>query len=356
MSGGSGARVNAYTITYMKQQQLAEQESSDQEVDMQSDAGMESDDQEVDMQSDAGMESDDQEIEIQSDAGMESDDQEIEIQSDDGLQEQGDIEPFESLDALDAHDEPVITDIHANPVPSIEDQDDDDCATLPGGAIVNTQIFDIKNPIQIAKYDAETHRVLETAFAPGFDGDLTKLRQKIADLSNFEVREVTRLRNKPVSDMHAQFKQSYGVRQTCRVYHGTAHADNIARVGFRGAASRRAKFGRGIYSSSNVYHALAYGQLTAEDTLTFLVVELHLGPIALGREDQVLPPPFYLHPSRLFLTFPPVSTSGRLRTEHRRGGDPHPHKHRGRHLLRFARYAPTLHAPCMLHACCHTHI
>ena len=314
MSGGSGARVNAYTITYMKQQQkLAEQESSDHEMDMQSDAGME---------------------------------------SDDDLQEQGDIEPFESLDALDTHDEPVITDIHANPVPSIEDQDGDDCATLPGGAIVNTQIFDIKSPIQIAKYDAETHRVLETAFAPGFDGDLTKLRQKIADLSNFEVCEVTRLRNKPVSDMHAQFKQSYGVRQTCRVYHGTAHADNIARVGFRGAASRRAKFGRGIYSSSNVYHALAYGQLTAEDTLTFLVVELHLGPIALGREDQVLPPHFISTLSFL----PDVSSSGRLRTEHRRGGDPHPHKRRGRHLLRFARYAPTLHASCMLHPCCHTHI
>ena len=244
MSGGSGARVNAYTLSYIRQQQEL--------------------------------------LDAQSDAGMDCSDPD-----DAHYQEEGDIEPFQPGDSLDSHEDPVVTDIHANPVDSIEAQDDDDYARLPDGVVVNTKIFDSSSPIQIAKYHSEAYRVLEAAFSPGFDADLATLLKSIADKSNFEVCEVTRLRNKPVSRMHEQFKLSFGIEQTCVVYHGTGHADVIARVGFRGAASRRAKHGRGIYSSSNVFHALAYGQLTDDDRLTFLVVQLHLGPIALGREDQV---------------------------------------------------------------------
>ena len=271
MSGGSGARVNAYTLSYIRQQQeLTEQAFSGQEMDMHSD------------------------------------------DCDDDLQEEGDIEPFQPGDSLDSHEDPVVTDIHANPVDSIEAQDDDDYARLPDGVVVNTKIFDSSSPIQIAKYHSEAYRVLEAAFSPGFDGDLATLLKSIADKSNFEVCEVTRLRNKPVSRMHEQFKLSFGIEQTCVVYHGTGHADVIARVGFRGAASRRAKHGRGIYSSSNVFHALAYGQLTDDDRLTFLVVQLHLGPIALGREDQVKSMhatslPRHLPPLATFLTTRPLS-------------------------------------------------
>jgi hypothetical protein len=87
--------------------------------------------------------------------------------------------------------------------------------------------------------------------------------------------------------MHRQFKESFAIQHTRRVYHGTGNAPSIARVGFRGAASKRAKFGRGIYTSAGVFPALAYGELTPELTLTFLVVQLHLGPMALGRQDQV---------------------------------------------------------------------
>ena len=299
MSGGSGARVNAYTLSYIRQQQEL--------------------------------------LDAQSDAGMDCSDPD-----DAHYQEEGDIEPFQPGDSLDSHEDPVVTDIHANPVDSIETQDDDDYARLPDGVVVNTKIFDSSSPIQIAKYHSEAYRVLEAAFSPGFDADLATLLKSIADKSNFEVCEVTRLRNKPVSRMHEQFKLSFGIEQTCVVYHGTGHADVIARVGFRGAASRRAKHGRGIYSSSNVFHALAYGQLTDDDRLTFLVVQLHLGPIALGREDQVNPIyapslPCHLPPLATFLT---PSLTGRLWTEQRRRGDPHPHQSRGRHLLCLAGYAP----------------
>jgi hypothetical protein len=40
-----------------------------------------------------------------------------------------------------------------------------------------------------------------------------------------------------------------------------------------------------------VFQAISYGLLTPEGHLTFLVVDLHLGPIALGSPDQVLRAP-----------------------------------------------------------------
>jgi hypothetical protein len=114
-------------------------------------------------------------------------------------------------------------------------------------------------------------------------GDLPLLTQTIASQTNFQFTEVTRVENKPLWDMHRQYSESYVIHHTRRVYHVTGQADSIARFGFRGAESKSAKFGRGI-----VFPALAYAEFTTEDTLTFLVVQLHLGPVGLGRENQVL--------------------------------------------------------------------
>jgi hypothetical protein len=92
--------------------------------------------------------------------------------------------------------------------------------------------------------------------------------------------------------MHQQFKLSYGITQERTVYHGTSRvsADSIATIGFRGAASRRAKFGKGIYTSSNVWEALAYADPDITDLKqTLLVVDLLQGPTSLGKNDQVFP-------------------------------------------------------------------
>jgi len=168
-----------------------------------------------------------------------------------------------------------------------------DCATMPQGSIVNTVILSSKNPLLHAQYSQECCDLLEHAFAtPGQYGhslvsDLHTLTQAIAAQTNFEVTEIVRLQHKALYDMHRQFKESYAIEHTKRVYHGTGNALAIAAVGFRGAASRRAKFGKGIYTSAGVWPAIAYGELTPELTLTFLVVQLHLGPMGLGKQDQV---------------------------------------------------------------------
>lgn len=257
MSGGSGCRLNAFTLSYIKQQQ--ERDCEEMEV------------------AEAFSE---QEQDIDDYCGEQ-----------DGMQyaQEDEIDPFQQLDSLYREEQPELNDFQITSVPSIDDQDDNDYEKMSAGSIINTKIFDINTSASISnlKYDAETYRVLETAFSPGVTADLPQLRKSIAEKSNFEIREVTRLMNKKVRDMHLQFKRSYEIKQTCVVYHGTGNADLISEVGFRGAASQRAKFGRGIYSSPNVFHAISYGQLTAEGYLTFLVVELHLGPIALGSEDQV---------------------------------------------------------------------
>ena len=261
MSGGSGSRVNAYTLGYIRQQQeLAVASSAIDGAGMQSDElAVESSDEQDDMQ----------------------------------YEEQGEIDPFHQLDSLEQEEHPVLHAVQVSSVPSIDDRDDDDYEKMAEGSIINTKIFDVSTSAGISylKYHNETHRVLETAFSPGFASDLTQLLTSIQEKSNFEVREVVRLRNKKKKGMHAQFKRSYDIKQTPIVYHGTAHPDLISEVGFRGAACQRAKFGRGIYSSPNVFQAISYGQLTAEGHLTFLVVELHLGPIALGTPDQVLHTP-----------------------------------------------------------------
>ncbi len=209
----------------------------------------------------------------------------LDVPSDDG-----DVPPFENpIDCLEEEDEPVEHDVDTKPIVLIDDQkqNDSDYSILPVGAIINTKIYDKSIPLRDTKFESECFRILEHAFVPGFVGDLPQLIQNIIDQFNFELCEVTRLRNKAQYDMHRQYKESYNISQSIVVFHGTEYAEKISRVGFRGAASKRAKFGRGIYSSKDVCHAMAYSKLTKEDTLTFLVVDKHLGPTAIGVENQV---------------------------------------------------------------------
>jgi hypothetical protein len=289
MSGGSGSRVNGYTISYIKKQQ---EELESNVKDLAATAS-------------------DQEME---DDGMQDDEQD-EMQ----YEEQGEIDPFDKLDSLEEQEGSVIQDSPLKSVPLMDEREEDDYAKMPEGSIINTKIFGIKTSEKIfnPQHEDETHRVLERAFSPGFTGDLPQLRAIIADKSNFEVCEVVRLRNKCTKGMHEQFKKSFKIKQTVLSYHGTAHADLISEVGFRGAASQRAKFGKGIYSSPNVYHALSYATPTKEGYLEFLVVELHLGPMALGRPDQVSPYVFLYYSERFLTRSSRRWTSERTRRENR---------------------------------------
>ena len=304
MSGGSYSRVNNETLKYIKESneqrereaQLAAQAAADavdaadaaDAVDaLDASNALDAASSQHDMQQD---EQDDTQDDMQLDHSM------LEMQSDD----EGEVPPFENpIDALDVEEQPAEGDI-AKSVINIDDQElDDDYSKLAVGAVVNTKIYDKNSPLRDAKLEHECFGVLEQAFAPGFVGDLSDLIRKIIHDFNFELCEVTRLRNKAQHDMHAQYKKSYKVKQSVTAFHGTEHGEKISRIGFRGSAGKRAKFGRGIYTSKDVCHAMAYSKLTKEDTLTFLVVDKHLGPTAIGREDQVFPPSLHSYHSFL---------------------------------------------------------
>ena len=305
MSGGSYSRVNNETLMYIKQSN--EQREREAQLAAQSKAA--ADAAAFTYAADADAADADAADADAADAAAftyaassqhdmqqdEHDDTNHHMQLDDSVRDaisddEGDVPPFENpIDALDASEQPTEIDT-AKCILTIDDQqEDDDYSKLPMGAVVNTKIYDKKSPLRDAKCEHECFGILEHAFAPGFVGDFQQLVQTVIENFNFELCEVTRLRNKAQHDMHTQYKKSYNVKQTVKVYHGTEHAEKIARIGFRGSASRRAKYGKGIYSSKDVTHAMAYCKLTTEDTVTFLVVDKHLGPTAIGKEDQVFP-------------------------------------------------------------------
>lgn len=279
MSGGSFSRVNNATLEYIRREreaQLAAAAAASEALQHDTHDDMQHDSHD-DMQHDAN---DDTQHDAYDDA---QDDMQLDSPSD------GEVPPFENpIDCLEHEDEPIESD-DTKPIVLIDDlkQNDSDYSILPVGAIINTKIYDKSSPLRDTKFESECFRILEHAFVPGFVGDLPQLVQTVIDQFNFELCEVTRLRNKAQYDMHRQYKESYNISQSVVVFHGTEFAEKIARVGFRGAASKRAKFGRGIYSSRDVCHAMAYCKLTSADTLTFLVVDKHVGPTAVGVENQV---------------------------------------------------------------------
>jgi len=111
----------------------------------------------------------------------------------------------------------------------------------------------------------------------------------IAEKSYFQVLSVTRLQNVPRHAMHKSFARIYDIPATVRtVYHGTSeeNARIIAQLGFRNAASQRARFGKGIYAAASVWEALAYAEPDAEYVQTFLVADLIQGPTRVGHENM----------------------------------------------------------------------
>ena len=170
---------------------------------------------------------------------------------------------------------------------------------MAGSDFEEVQIYSDSNLMVDVGNQSESAAVLYQAFSSCLDTlpnpnspDIKQLLDTIAERSNYQIEEVVRLQNRPQFCMHRQFKLCYGITQERTVYHGTSSlsANSIATIGFRGAASRRAKFGKGIYTSSNVWEALAYADPDITDLKqTLLVVDLLQGPTSLGKNDQVFP-------------------------------------------------------------------
>jgi hypothetical protein len=115
----------------------------------------------------------------------------------------------------------------------------------------------------------EAVRVLRSAFAPVLDADTSwapatarELAQVVLERTNYEVVKISRIDNSAAERMQCLFGQLHGIRNTATVFHGTSHAnaDQIETQGLRASTGQRDKFGKGIYTASSVWEALAYAE------------------------------------------------------------------------------------------------
>jgi hypothetical protein len=148
----------------------------------------------------------------------------------------------------------------------------------------------------IESHARECKKVISEAFSSCVNGlkdtsqcSIAKVIEIVSTASNYEVQDVTRIQNRPLQGIHSDFKRRYSIKNERTVFHGTTHdvALSISKSGFLGAASKRSKFGKGIYVSSNAWEALAYAEPDKSLQQTLLVVNLLQGPTALGHQDQV---------------------------------------------------------------------
>lgn len=170
----------------------------------------------------------------------------------------------------------------------------EDWEPMEGHDYFQRRLFGPDGPdVTKCKYSDEALRVLNKPFAgvlPETPLSLQDALQCIKERTQFQVQSVDRVQNHPRRKMHGEFARCYHIENTRQVYHGTtaATAATIARVGFRNAASQRAKFGKGIYSASNIWEALAYAEPDARSWVqTFLVAELLEGPTRVGTENMI---------------------------------------------------------------------
>jgi len=198
------------------------------------------------------------------------------------------------------------TDSHDQNIPVISNQtipeNEHTLATRYAAMLDNrneTEIFDLHNTVNTDQYATELRQVLTDAFSlhagvtgdfvPDYDfKDTTQLIQQIAYNSNYSVENVTRVMNKQHYKMHRSFAETYNIEASRTVYHGTSQAGAkcIQAVGFKASAGRRAKFGKGIYTSPVVWQAIGYAKPYHDARQVLFVVEMLQGPTALGHEDQ----------------------------------------------------------------------
>ena len=142
------------------------------------------------------------------------------------------------------------------------------------------------------EHEAECLRVLQMPFKHILFEKPTSVQdaiERIQRLSHYRVKQIVRLQYPKRFSMHRHFMRVYKIEDTRLVYHGTSetNAAIIAKVGFRNSASQRAKFGKGIYTASDVCEAIAYSEPDATSLFQrFFVVELAQGPSRVGTENM----------------------------------------------------------------------
>jgi hypothetical protein len=209
-------------------------------------------------------------------------------------------QPRPSLHALfrDTHDAPTIPEAQQEDTPVLLNEpipeQNQTLATRYAAMLEShneTEIFNIHSSANMDNYATELRRVLTETFSLQHHvcSDIKQLMNQITYNSNYSVENVTRVMNKKHYRMQQSFAETYGIKCSRTVYHGTsqAGAKSIQTVGFKASAGRRSKFGKGIYSSPVVWEAVGYSKPYHDARQVFFVVEMLQGPTALGSEEQL---------------------------------------------------------------------
>jgi hypothetical protein len=158
-----------------------------------------------------------------------------------------------------------------------------------------TVIFDSSASLSVQLHEEEICRVLGLSFpflfyAEGSDMRTSReLLQEVEERSNFTVHEIVCVMNKNQYRMHRALAETYGIDTSRTTFHGTAPATAalITSTGFKGAACQRALYGKGVYSSPDIWEALGYATPTSEAHQIVFVVDYLQGPHAKGVKDQI---------------------------------------------------------------------
>lgn len=121
------------------------------------------------------------------------------------------------------------------------------------------------------------------------EATVDQVAEAVREHSNFRIMSITRTTNRRREKMHECFKQCYNIDNERVTFHGTSFesALSIPKTGFRGAVSNRAQFGRGIYSSPDVWTALAYAEPFVDSyAQSLLMVKLLQGPTIEGSVNK----------------------------------------------------------------------
>lgn len=144
--------------------------------------------------------------------------------------------------------------------------------------------------------DREAINVMKQTFASCCDkiemqheATVDQVAEAVKEHSNYRIMSITRTQNRRREKMHGHFKQCYNIDNERVTFHGTSSesALSIPKTGFRGAVSTRAQFGRGIYSSPDVWTALAYAEPFVDSyAQSLLMVKLLQGPTIEGSVNK----------------------------------------------------------------------
>ncbi len=119
----------------------------------------------------------------------------------------------------------------------------------------------------------------------------TSLLEDIQDHRNFALEQVVRVMNKTQYRMHRTFTESYGVETTHTTFQDTSLDTSvlITVTGFKDTVCQCVLFGKGVYSSPDVWETLAYGTPTSDERqIVFVVVPEYLQvPHTRGMHNQM---------------------------------------------------------------------